>query len=155
MYADGTVLLCALDSLDKTLQVANNELPSVNQWFKSNKLNTTKMKYIIFTSSWKAPLRECHSFSPNHNVLERVSSIQYLCVTLDEHLHWKPHIALLYKKLSRACIILYKCRYYFDTATPRAIYFSIFHSHLSYCIASWGYTYVSYVEHIVLLQKRA
>lgn len=35
------------------------------------------------------------------------------------------------------------------------IYYSIFHSHLQYCVVSWGFTYQSYLQPIVTLQKRA
>lgn len=48
-----------------------------------------------------------------------------------------------------------KARRYFGIQTLRTIYFSIFQSHLAYCIESWGFTFKTYIEPVVILQKRA
>jgi len=41
--------------------------------------------------------------SINHNVINLRNVIKYLGVHLDNKLTWKPHIDILYEKLSKAC----------------------------------------------------
>lgn len=70
-------------------------------------------------------------------------------------MHWAHHIEAVCKKLSFGCFTLIQARKHFNKATLRLIYFSIFHPHLTYCVESWGYTYISYCTPIIVLQKRA
>ena len=49
--------------------------------------------------------------------LERVKSIKYLGVMLDDLLSWNTHVHYLNKKLSSACGILGKIEYYVDVPT--------------------------------------
>lgn len=35
------------------------------------------------------------------------------------------------------------------------IYFGVFHTHLTYCVESWGFTYASYLARVTILQRRA
>lgn len=157
MYADDTALICAQDSPYHTFICANSELNDIHKWFSSNKLtlNTQKTKYIVFNSPRKLLQEHSRTLTLNNSALERVNTIKYLGVILDESFNWKPHIDEVCKKLSKACFLLHKCRNIFDIPTLRIIYFSIFHSHLNYCLVTWGHTYRTYLEPVIILQKRA
>ena len=74
----------------------------------------------------------------NQKKLFESSKIKYLGLILDNKLNWKPHITELCKKLCRAVGILYKIRTLCPTSTLKSLYFSLFHSHLSYCFVVWG-----------------
>ena len=64
--------------------------------------------------------------------LERVSSVEYLGVLIDENLNWSNQIKSLCLKISRSAGIISKWRYYVDSSTLIAIYFSIVQSYLQY-----------------------
>lgn len=118
-------------------------------------LNTAKTKYIIFKSAYR-----CRNMQPCHikigsKELQQVSTIPYLGITLDSELNWKLHLDNLRRKLSYSCFVLSKARKNFDMATLRTIYFCIFQSHIAYCIEAWGFTYRTYLEPFIILQKRA
>ena len=57
MYADDTTLHCCVDKIDSNNKenIINNELQSVNNWLKANKLplNVDKTKFMLFFKSPK------------------------------------------------------------------------------------------------------
>jgi hypothetical protein len=59
------------------------------------------------------------------------------------------------KKLSSAIGLLSRIRLFVDTETLRSLYFSLFHSHLSYGSIVWGLTKKEHLKKLVRLQKRA
>lgn len=157
MYADDTVLLAAHHSPDELFKAANSEMDNVNNWFRSNglQLNSSKTKFMVFQSPRTNRIEDTYAISLDGKCLDRVSTIKYLGVLLDEEFTWKPHIDSLCKKLSKSCHILYKCRQYFEIDTLRTIYYSTFQSHLTYCIECWGNTFSSYIQPLSVIQKRA
>ena len=92
----------------------------------------------------------------NRTTLFESTKIKYLGLILDKALSWKHHIFELRKKLSRAVGILYKMR---SIGTPQnvlvSLYYSLFHSHMSYGICVYGLTNSKYTSKITLIQKRA
>jgi len=51
--------------------------------------------------------------------------------------------------------MLYKSRDFCPTSVLKSLYYSIFHSHLSYGIPVWGYAHNDYIKRIINLQKKA
>ena len=47
-------------------------------------------------------------------LLEKSDSVKYLGVTIDSKLTWRQHILHLEKKMSTACALISKLRYYVD-----------------------------------------
>ena len=92
----------------------------------------------------------------NRTTLFESTKIKYLGIILDNSLSWKHHIFELRKKLSRAVGILYKMR---SLNTPKnvllSLYYSLFHSHMSYGICLYGSADDQYLSKIVLIKKRA
>jgi hypothetical protein len=74
-------------------------------------------------------------------------------IMIDGALTWKNHIDLLIKKLSKACYVIRNVKPYMSPSALKAIYYSFFHSLMSYGIIFWGNSSHSYT--IFLLQKKA
>lgn len=157
MYADDTALLFPTPSLNTAAHIINNELLKISEWFTTNRLtlNTDKTKYLIFRSPHKPVDCTMGKLKVNDKEIEKVGTISYLGVMLDDALHWKPHLQTLGKKLSSVCFTLTKARQHFETDILRTIYFSLFQSQITYCIECWGFTYHTSIKHIICLQKRA
>ena len=85
--------------------------------------------------------------------IERVEQYNFLGVTLDKNLNWKPHIDNISIKLSRAVGILYKMKHYLPCHILRSLYYSLIMPHLSYGILAWGQC--SFLSDVTKLQKRA
>lgn len=157
MYADDTALVFTTPSLHTAAHILNDELLKISEWFTTNRLtlNTDKTKYIVFKSPCKPVDFTMGKLKVNDKEIEKVGRISYLGVMLDDALNWKPHLDTLGKKLSSVCFTLTKARQHFETDILRTIYFSLFQSQITYCIECWGFTYHTYIKHIICLQKRA
>ena len=124
--------------------VANRELSIISQWFKANKLNTSKTKYMLFKK---------HDADVNFNnvdllidntSIDRIgkncneSSFKFVGVKIDEFLSWKDHITSIKSKLASASFALSKVRNLLPENTKLTIHNSLFKSHLDYCNIIWG-----------------
>nr|CAH7735243.1 unnamed protein product [Callosobruchus chinensis] len=79
--------------------------------------------------------------------------VKLLGIVLDTRLSWSSHVDYLCFKLSTQVFILRQLSRCLDIETLRIVYFSIFHSHLSYDTMLWGNS-VAY-NSIFVLQKKA
>ena len=86
--------------------------------------------------------------------IHQTDSIKYLGVIMDNKLSWKPQISSLCGKLSQACGVVCKIRHFADMKILRLIYFSLFHSHLQYCIIDRGRAYKTVIRTVQVLQNR-
>ena len=120
-------------------EICNVELKEIDIWFRANKLtaNFTKSKFMLSTSS-RTFSNNSFEIKMGESSLERVKSIKYLGVMLDDQLSWNSHVQYLNKKLSSACGILGKIKYYVDVPTLMKIYHALFKSRKQYAIISWG-----------------
>ena len=89
----------------------------------------------------------------NKEKLEFVDKTVFLGITLDSGLQWGPHLVSLAGRLSSAAYAVAKIRRLTDVDTARLVYFSYFHSIMSYGILLWGRA--ADIESIFILQKRA
>ena len=80
--------------------------------------------------------------------------IKYLGVILDPFLRWNHYINELTKKINRAIGMIYKIRYDCTKSVLHSLYFSLFHSHLSYGLSVWGTSNDGYLSKLALQQKK-
>ena len=116
----------------------NDELKRVNIWLKLNKLtlNTTKTKSMVFHRKQKQ--MEPLQFSIDGEVIENVSSFNFLGITLDEGLTWKNHFDLIKTKISKTIGVFYRLAKTFPEEILVTLYNSLIASHLNYGILAWG-----------------
>ena len=81
--------------------------------------------------------------------------VKYLGVYIDENLNWDHHKNFVSNKLKRANGALIKLRHYVPDKTLTSLYFSLFHSHLSYAAQIWGQHENIQSRRILSLQKQA
>ena len=154
-YADDTTLSGLLNGkfTDNDVQHINSELDNIADWLKINKLslNVQKTKMMIFHKyqrKVKAPkLKICES------EIACVDSFDFLGITLDKHLTWKPHVDKISNKISKTLGILNRLKFYLPQNAKLAIYNSLILSHINYGILLWGNT--NYINRLEILQKRA
>jgi len=154
LFADDTSLHLSHKDI-KTLQHnVQNELDKVDAWMRSNRLsiNYNKTAYMILTATRS---QNCNfEISMNGVRIQQTDSIKYLGVIIDDKLSWKPQISSLCGKLSQACGVVCKIRHFADMKILRLIYFSLFHSHMQYCIIDWGQAYKTVIRPVQVLQNR-
>lgn len=156
LFADDTNIFYTGKNVQTLMENAKSDLQSLCTWFRLNKLtvNTSKSNYAIFKSSQKH-VHDVPDLMMNDTVLERVQHTKYLGVYLDEHLNWKQQVAHICRKISPIIGIMSKARWLLSKTILISLYYSLIHSHISYCIESWGSAYATTLQPLVVLQKKA
>ena len=148
MYADDTTLLSTLHnfksnhSSNSLSYNINAELTKITQWLAVNRLslNAKKTKMMIFHSKQnKLSVNEIPIIKINGMPIERVTEFKFLGVLIDSNLTWSPHCNYIAKKLSRICGVVSRLKHYVPTHILTIIYNSLFLTHISYGITSWGF----------------
>ena len=153
LFADDTSLIFKVGRNRDHFDEVNSALNEVTKWFTANNLvlNAKKTKCIKFT------LPNVKHLGPNielnNEMLEASTSTLFLGITLDSKLQWGAHITYLSARLSSAAYAIRKVRGLTDVDTARLVYFSYFHSVMSYGILLWGRA--ADIQCIFVLQKRA
>ena len=105
LYADDTNLISPLNSFNSTLPINNAsiervtyqiniELNDMKEWLNINKLslNAKKTKYIICHHHQRNINNIIPTLNLNSETIENVNEFNFLGLTIDELLNWKPHI---------------------------------------------------------------
>jgi hypothetical protein len=74
-----------------------------------------------------------------------INSTKFLRLTLDNTLSWRPHIDAIAPKLSSAGFALRIIKPLLSLESLRMVYFSYFHSIMTYGIIFWGNSHYSNV----------
>ena len=106
--------------MSEAIQRTNAILDRFYNYFTLNKptINESKTKYMIFSSKNN---RTCSNSTECPNInnvnLERVKSIKFLGVIINDCLNWDDHKKYVKSKISRNLGILYKCRHIMNKKT--------------------------------------
>ena len=154
LFADDANLNMSHSSIQTLQLLVNQEINKVDEWLKNNKLtlNYKKSNYMIIGSNHSKTNK--FQLESNHNTISQTNNVKYLGVFLDNQLSWQPHIDQTIKKLSRACGMIFKLRYYVPLSTLKLIYYSMFHSVIQYSLLNWGRASKSQLHNIKILQNR-
>ena len=157
MYADDINILVSHPDKDKLNDVVNNELQTVCDWFKANRLqmNSSKTKYMIFQSS---KTKSSHTNLPIYadgKAISRVASINFLGVIIDDRLSWKNHINHIHGKISISIGMLYKLRVLLPKKTLFMLYNALVLPYLDYCNVIWSGATEHDINRLTVLQKKA
>ena len=153
LFADDTSLIFKVERHKQIYDDVNTTLSQILHWFTANNLllNAKKTKCVKFTMP---NVRQMDiNIKMSNEPIDPINSTKFLGLTIDSKLQWGPHIEALAGRLSSAAYAVKKIRHLTDVETARLVYFSYFHSVMSYGILLWGSA--SEVQTIFVLQKRA
>ena len=74
--------------------------------------------------------------------ITNICNTKFLGITLDNTLPWGTHINMIIPKLSSACFAISAVRHFLSQDSMK-IYYSYFHSIMTYGIIFWGNSYYS------------
>jgi len=86
--------------------------------------------------------------------VERVNSVSFLGITIDDKLSFSPYIDRLCGKISRSGGVIRRLSRYMPVKLIRSMYFALFYPHLIYCLAAWGSAGVTRLNRVKRIQKR-
>ena len=164
LYADDTNLISPLclfnsslhinkESIEHVSDQINTELGNIQEWLNISKLslNVKKTKFMIFHHYQRNIKNITPKLKINSETIEKVSEFNFLGLTIDEHLSWKPHVLKISNKISRTLGIMCRLKNFLPTHVLRILYNSIILPHLQYSILAWGFR----MGRLDKLQKRA
>ena len=178
LFADDTQGLAKGKNLPNLIDRVNIELKKWSTWFRANKLkvNTSKTKFIIFHPKGKKinlenkfvsfdDNEEGTPFNPNLiSKLDRVHnnhpdkecrSYKLLGILFDENLSFDTQISALKSKLTKSLYCINKVKNFLPANALKTLYFSLIHSHLTYCTSIYSCTSKSNLEKIAKVQRKA
>jgi hypothetical protein len=175
LFADNTTCLAKGPILSELTNFVNQELQKIANWYRSNKMavNTSKTKFIIFRTQGK-PINQddcgvvynsTEIGLPNdptlimpigriHNMGEE-KSFKLLGVHFDEYLSFNHHITQTCSKISKSLYCIGKVKNFVDMDSLKKLYFSMVHSHISYCLNVYGSANQTNLSKLLIKQKQA
>jgi hypothetical protein len=156
LFADDTMLFLQNSSLKSLTKRINLDLKCLCNWLNANmiSLNASKTELLIFHHQ-RRQIDYDIKIKIGGKRLFPSSSVKYLGVYIDSRLTWQTHIDFVCKKLTRANGALCKLRHFVNRETLLTLYFSLFHSHLSYSTEVWAQRNNLHTRRIQTLQKQA
>lgn len=110
LFADDSAIIYEENNPKELSKLIIEDLETLYSWFTMNKLsfNATKTVYMLFTK----PSIEVMNLNIELGTekIRRVSTTQYLGVTLDENLKWEDHINQMLPKLRASNRLLYRLK---------------------------------------------
>jgi hypothetical protein len=175
LFADDTTGLGKGKNLRDLTLYMNSELQKIANWFRYNKMaiNTAKTKFIVFrTRGKRIDPEDCNLVFNNNEIGQPedpslVSPITRICndaveksfkllgVLFDEYLSFEDHIACLCSKISKSLYCLNRIKNFVTSPALKMLYFSMVHSHLSYCINVYSCANSTTLNSLRLKQKAA
>ena len=136
--------------------MVNIDLKCLINWLNANIicLNSKKSELLLLHPSRKSNPFFDFKIKINGRRIYPCESVKYLGIVFDSSFNWDPHICSVCKKLARANGVLSKLRYYVSREVILSLYYSLFHSHLSYSTNAWAVNTNS-TKRILNLQKKA
>ena len=124
-------------------------------WLKINKLslNVKKTHYMVFPN--KRSLASTIKLEINKERIVETCKAKFLGVKIDNKLTWKEHINYISGKIAWDIWIITKARRYLNKESLLSLYYSFIYPYFTYYNQVWGNTCKTYLEKIIIQQKRA
>ena len=143
LFADDTNIFVEGATAQEAYEKSNELLKCLYKYMILNKLhvNMSKCCYMHFkprsTSSDENKELDLQ-LKIDGFTIKKCSQARFLGVIIDEKLNWDAHIKFLKRKLNYAISTLYRIMDSIPKELHRDLYYTLFESHLSYCITVWG-----------------
>jgi len=152
LFADDTGVIITNPSPSRFKEDINNIIDNINNWFRCNSLSLYFHKTYFLEFRPKKSYEIDIKISCHNELIKKTKNTKFLGLDIDSSLSWKKHIDQMMFKLSRACYAISNVKHFMSQDTLRTIYFSYFHSFLSYGIIFWGNS--AYSSNIFQIKKR-
>ena len=139
LYADDSALVYSGPDPNEVANFLSRELDICRKWLVDNRLSLHlgKTECILFGSKRRLAKVSGFDIHLGDVSINRVTSVKYLGVTLDQFLDFSVHVDEIIKKASSKLSFLYRNRPYLDYFSRRLLCQSLIFSSLEYCASSW------------------
>jgi hypothetical protein len=139
LYADDAVISYGHRDLAGLYEDMQHDLNLLSEWFYNNRLsvNAGKTKYILFKDPRRVITTD-HQIVLGLDQVERVSSIRYLGLIIDDRLSWEEHIIHVKRKIMSFVGVLHKIKHIIPVRSRLQIFHAHIFSHVSYMNVLWN-----------------
>ena len=139
MYADDSALVFSGPDPNVVANVLSTELDTCQKWLVDNRLSLHlgKTECILFGTKCRLAKNIDFDVRLGEVLVNRVTSVKYLGVNLDQCLDFSVHVDDIIKKASGKLHFLYRNRLFLNRAIRRILCQSLVFSGLEYCASSW------------------
>ena len=130
----------------------NEEVQNINKWIQNNKLtlNILKTNYIIFHRNKTLP-PNASILRINNTVINEVTHVKFLGITVDNKLSWNKHITSVCNKVNRMSGILYLTRHLLNKEALRHVYHTLVYPNIIYCSTIWSSVPTSKIKPLIIV----
>ena len=155
LFADDINIFLEGTDINEVIVRMNAELIKVMDWINANKLslNIEKTKCMVFHTKGRDVSSHVDVTICN-KIINRVSYVKFLGVTIDSTLSWSQHVRITKTKIAKGIGMLVKAKKFLCKSTLIAIYNSFLYPHLLYGIEVWGRASRCYIDSLFKMQKR-
>jgi len=152
MFADDTSIIITNDNKVDFRNTLHLTMIEISSWFWSNllTLNYDRTNFLQFLTKKQNEIQQ--EVATSNSIITNTSRTKLLGLIIDSTLSWKDHITDLTPKLNKACNVIKTLTFLRSPEILRMVYFSCFHSIISYGIIFWGNSH--YNINIFKIQKR-
>jgi hypothetical protein len=140
LFADDTSILITGHNLLTLQDDLNATFGQISKWFQVNSLslNISKTYFIQFLSKSSNYLDI--NINDENNCISKVNDTKFWGLYVNNTLSWKLHIDKILPKLCSACFAMRSVKPFVSQQTLLMIYYSYFHSIMSYGIIFAGHS---------------
>ena len=113
-----------------------------------------KTKYVIFKPRQKK-FNSSISLFFGGKPLQQSNVSKFPGVYIDDHLTWKHHISYVCKQIAKSIGIIFRSHFFPSSTTKLTLYYTLIYPYIVYFNCVWSSTYVSNLNRIYYLRKRA
>ena len=137
LFADDTTLLHNHGDLRYLKWTVQEDLNSLMDWFKANKLTLNLDKTVCILFSKKSKTQEL-TLEIGTYKLHSSDTVKFLGVWIDKKLTWNKHLSTLIVKLKQNLHLLKLSKKFLNKETKKLIYYAHIYSHITYGILICG-----------------
>ncbi len=157
LFADDTTVYKSSPNIIDAIVAIESDLANLYDWFCANKLslNVSKTNFILFTpKTANQPINQ-ETIKLGNQEIQRVNCAKFLGVYIDDELQWDKHIQYVSSRLNSGLYALNSVKKTLSTQNLKQLYYSIFHSHLTYGTILWGSVPKYKLKKIEITQNRS
>lgn len=155
-YADDTAIFYRSKNWESLKIKVESDMKKIKDWFdyKSLTINLNKTVYLPITCN-KTTIPQFQNLNiDNRFIIQAVTKVKYLGVWLDAHLKWDSHINYIIKKIQYLIYKFKTLRDILDLKHLKTLYYALIESHINYGILAWGGAGKTYLNNLIIVQKR-
>jgi hypothetical protein len=140
LFSDDTRILITGQNVHKFQDNLNLTFGQISKWFQVNSLSLNIRKNYFIQFSSKSLNYSDINITYENNYISKVNDLKFLGLNINNTLSWKTHIDKILPKLCSACFAMRSVKPFVSQQTLKVIYYSHFHSIISYGIIFWGHS---------------